>query len=459
MELKKNALYETEIIDYTTEGAGIGRIDGMTVFVPSTAVGDKVKVKILKVTKHLAYGKVEELIQPSFHRQAVDCAVFAPCGGCTFRHISYEAECAFKQKRVEDTLSRIGGVDVGMVQPIICADNCDGYRNKAQLPVTVDKNGRIAVGFFAPRSHRVIPIESCQLQAPVFNEAMRLFTQWANQYHLSAYDEGTHQGILRHLYLRYAEKTGQLMVCVVANAHTLPKSQELVAILQDGLPCLTTVVLNVNTAKTNVITGTECHTLFGEGVITDELCGLTFRISPLSFYQVNRTQAERLYTTAAECAALQPDETLIDLYCGTGTIGLTMARKVKQLIGVEIVPQAIEDARRNAAVNGIDNAQFICGDAAKAAVDLQHQNIRPDCVIIDPPRKGCEAALVDTIAQMSPQRVVYVSCDPATLARDIKRFADCGYCVQKAVPVDMFPRTPHVETVTLITRAGVETTE
>lgn len=452
MELKKNEVHETTIIDYTTEGAGVGKIDGMTVFVPSSAVGDKASVKILKVTKRYAYGKIESLAVPSPYRQTVDCPIFERCGGCTFRHISYASELTFKQKRVQDTLTRIGGLAADLVAPIVGAASCNGYRNKAQLPVTVDKDGKVCVGFFAPRSHRVIPLESCQLQSPIFNEAIRVFLAWANRYQVTPYDETTHSGILRHLYLRYAEKTGQLMVCVVANVHELRKSKQLVEMLVEQLPCLTTVVLNVNTEQTNVITGKECHTLYGQGFITDELCGLSFRISPLSFYQVNRTQAEVLYTLAAQYAALQPHETLLDLYCGTGTIGLTMAHQVERLIGVEIIPQAVEDARRNADENHISNAEFICADAAQAAIALQQRHLHPDCIIVDPPRKGCDAALIHTIADLSPQRVVYVSCDPATLARDVKVFSDFGYTVTKAVPVDMFPRTPHVECVVLMSR-------
>ena len=450
--MKKNEIYKAEITDYTTEGSGVCRIEGMAVFVPSTAVGDIAEVKILKTAKNYAFGKIENLITPSEHRIKPDCPVFEKCGGCTFRHISYECELQFKQKRVTDALTRIGGIDEYLVCPIVRADEPDGYRNKAQLPVTTDKEGRVCVGFFAPRSHRVIPLSSCRLQAPVFNEAISAFLEWANKYKMSTYDETTHTGILRHLYLRFAEKTGQLMVCIVANTAQLRHEKELVSILTDRLPMLRTVVLNTNTAKTNVITGDTCRTLYGDGTITDRLCELDFRISPLSFYQINRSQAERLYGIASELADLKKGETLMDLYCGTGTIGLSMSSLAGRLIGVEIVPQAIEDARKNAADNGITNAEFICADAASAAVRLSERSIRPDCVIIDPPRKGCAPQLIDTVAQMSPERIVYVSCDPATLARDLKIFGEKGYSVNKAVPVDMFPRTVHVETVVLMSR-------
>lgn len=453
MELKKNEIYDSEIIDYTTEGSGVCRINGAAVFVPAAAAGDKAKIRIVKTAGSYAFGKIEELTEPSQYRICPDCELSVKCGGCTFRHISYDSELQFKQKRVYDALTRIGGADGSLVESIVGADSPDHYRNKAQLPVTIDSAGSVRVGFFAPRSHRVIPLDECKLQTEVFNDAISVFLEWAESSGVRPYDEKTHTGILRHLYLRYAARTGELMVCVVANARELRKEKLLVSMLKEKLPALKTVVLNVNTEKTNVITGSECRTLYGDGYITDELCGLRFRISPLSFYQVNRDQAERLYTLAAELASLRRHETLFDLYCGTGTIGLSMASRVKSLIGVEIVPQAIEDAKRNALENGITNAEFICGDASLAAAQLEKRGIRPDCIILDPPRKGCDSELVRTVARMSPKRVVYVSCDPATLARDIKLFAELGYSPERAVPVDMFPRTVHVECVALMTKS------
>ena len=452
MTLKKNDIYQAEIIDYTTEGSGVCKIDGFAVFVPSSAVGDKADIKILKSAKNYAFGKIETILSPSPDRISPDCHIFNRCGGCTFRHITYPSELAFKQKRVFDALTRIGGIDGSLVGEIIGADESNFYRNKAQLPITLDSNGNVKVGFFAQRTHRVIPLDDCQLQSRAFSPAIDIFLKWANQNHISVYDETTHSGILRHLYLRYAEKTDELMFCIVANANELRKEKQLVQMLSDNLPNLKSVVLNTNTDKTNVITGQKCRTLYGDGYITDILCDMKFRISPLSFYQVNRSQAEKLYQKAAEFADLKPNETLLDMYCGTGTIGLTMAKYVKNLIGVEIIPQAVEDAKNNAVLNGIANAEFICADAAKAAETLRKRNIKPDCIILDPPRKGCESSLIDTIAEMSPQRVVYVSCDCATLARDVKLFTEKGYSVQKAIPVDLFPRTPHVECVVLMTK-------
>ncbi len=456
MELKKNEIYQAEIVDYTTEGSGVCKINGMAVFVPSSAVGDKAEVKILKTAKNYAFGKIEKILSPSPNRISCDCDIFGKCGGCTFRHISYESELAFKQKRVFDSLTRIGGIDGSLIADIIGAAESDCYRNKAQLPVTTDNDGKVCVGFFAPRSHRVIPLNDCQLQSRAFAPVIKLFLDWANENKIAPYDETSHTGILRHLYLRYAEKTNELMVCIVANAQELRKEKQLVKILSEHLPNLKSIVLNTNTDKTNVITGKRCRTLYGDGYITDILCGMKFRISPLSFYQVNRSQAEKLYQKAAEFANLNKHETLLDMYCGTGTIGLTMAKYVKNLIGVEIIPQAVEDAKNNAFLNDISNAEFICADAAQAAETLRKRNIKPDCIVLDPPRKGCESSLIETIFGMSPKRVVYVSCDPATLARDIKLFSEKGYFVRKAVPVDLFPRTTHVETVVLLRRKNID---
>lgn len=453
MELKKNEIYTVEIDDYTTEGNGICKVKGIAVFVPNATVGDTAEIRIVKTAKNYAFGKVERIVTPSPERIEPDCGIFRQCGGCTFRHISYEAELRFKQKRVSDALTRIGGIDIGLIGEIIGASDSSGYRNKAQLPVTVDKDGKIRVGFFAPRSHRVIPLDRCALQTPAFNRAVDIFVEWANEVKIPVYDETQHSGILRHLYLRYAAKTDELMVCIVANAESLRKEKLLVEKLTKGLPNLKTVVLNVNTEKTNVITGKKCRNLYGDGTITDELCGLKFRISPLSFYQVNRDQAEKLYSIAADFADLKQGETLMDLYCGTGTIGLSMAHHAGKLIGVEIIPQAIEDAKKNAERNGIVNAEFICADASQAAEQLQQRNIRADCIILDPPRKGCDASVVHAAARMQPKRIVYVSCDPATLARDLKLFVSLGFHVDCVTPVDMFPRTPHVETVVLMSRA------
>ena len=454
--MKKNEIYTAEIIDYTAEGNGVCRIDGMAVFVPNAAVGDIADIRILKPAKNFAYGKIENIITPSDDRQEPDCDIFRKCGGCTFRHISYEAELRFKQKRVTDALTRIGGISAEKVLPIIGAEKINGYRNKAQLPLTVDKDGHICAGFFASKSHRVVPLEECALQSPVFNEVSRVFLEWANEEKLTVYNEREHKGVLRHLYIRHAKKTDELMVCVVINADNVKGEKRLTDKLVNTFDNLKTVVININKEKTNVITGKKSRVIYGDGYITDELCGLKFRISPLSFYQVNRDQAERLYVIAADFADLKKGETLLDLYCGTGTIGLSMADKAGKLIGAEIIPQAIDDARLNAERNGIENARFICGDAGEAAERLKNEGISPGCIIVDPPRKGCDGKLIETVCIMSPKRIVYVSCDPATLARDVRIFEEKGYDVKKAVPVDMFPRTAHVETVVLMSRPLTE---
>ena len=450
--LRKNEIYRAEITDYTTEGSGICRIDGIAVFVQNAAVGDIADIRIIKPAKNYAFGKIESIIDSSPDRIAADCPVCDKCGGCSFRHITYDSELLFKQKRVTDALTRIGGLEKEITEPIEAADGSSRYRNKAQLPIAYDKNGSVCVGFYAMHSHRVIPLEDCLLHTELFTKAAKVFLEWANKYAVPPYDEAAHKGILRHLYLRQAQKTNELMVCIVANAKELRRERELVTSLCDALPELKTVVLNTNTDRTNVITGRLNRTLYGDGYITDELCSLRFRISPLSFYQVNRDQAEKLYGIASEFADINDSDVLLDLYCGTGTIGLTMAKKAKKLIGVEIIPQAIEDARLNASLNGITNAEFICSDASDAAHELNKRHLRPDCIILDPPRKGCDRALIGTVSQMDPKRIVYVSCDPATLARDIKLFSELGFTVQRVKPVDMFPRTGHVETVVLMKR-------
>ncbi len=452
MELEKNKIYLGEAVDYTAEGNGVFKINGMTVFVPNTAVGDKAEVKIVKVGKNYSFGRLERIISPSDDRITSDCEIFNKCGGCVFRHINYSAELKFKCKRVYDALTRIGGIDGNIIGDIVPSPSCNAYRNKAQLPITRDINDKIRVGFFAPRSHRVIPLDYCPLQSESFNKAVDVFLKWANISGESVYDEAIHKGVLRHLYLRYSKKTGELMVCIIANSDRLKNEEKLIELLKDELPELKTVVLNINRERTNVITGKKCRNLYGDGYITDELCGLKFRISPLSFYQVNRDAAEKLYGIAAELANLNSNETLLDMYCGTGTIGLSMASRVKSLIGVEIVPQAIEDAKKNAEVNGIQNVRFICSDAIEAARLLYDEGVRPDCIILDPPRKGCGSELISIVSGMLPDRIVYVSCDPATLARDLAIFKEKGYSARKAVPVDMFPRTGHVECVVLMTK-------
>lgn len=447
MELRKNDIINLNITAMSSEGVGIGRTeDGLAVFVPMSAVGDKLRVKILKVKKTLAYGKIEEIINPSSDRIESDCRVSRLCGGCVYNHISYEAELAYKEKRVADAISRIGGIDT-KVNPIVGAQNSSRYRNKAQIPVGLNSEGKVAMGFFSRHSHRIVDSMDCMLQPEVFLTASKILREFIEENNISVYDEQTHSGLVRHLYLRYGEATDELMVCVVINGDKIPCEAELIRCITSELPNVKSIIINSNKEKTNVIVGKSFRTIYGEDYITDELCSLKFLISPQSFYQVNRTQAERLYSIARDYASLQGDETLIDLYCGTGTIGLSMAKACKELVGVEIVPKAIEDAKKNAINNGITNARFICADAKDAAAQLESEGVKPDVVILDPPRKGCDSELITTVASMKPRRIVYVSCDPATLARDLKLFAELGYKTQEVTPVDMFPRTAHVESV------------
>lgn len=446
--MQKNDEIVLSITDMTAEGSGIGKYGGMAVFVPLTAVGDTAKVKILKVKKSYAYGKLLEIITPSVDRLENNCPVFSRCGGCVYRHISYEAECRIKTARVYEAVKRIGGVDLPP-RPIIPSKSTAHYRNKAQYPI--DPSG--AVGFYSFHSHRIIPCDRCALQPEIFNEITSAFSEWVRKNNISVYREETQTGLLRHIYIRLAEATGEIMVCTVINGTSLPHSDSLIeTMLSICGERLKSLQININTENTNVILGEKCRVLYGKPYITDVLCGLKIRLSPLSFYQVNRTTAEKLYTKAAEYA--KPDgKIVLDLYCGAGTIGLSMAERAEKIIGVEIVPQAVCDARFNAAENGIENAEFICDDAAGAALKLAEKGITPDVVILDPPRKGCSPELIRTVSEeFAPERIVYVSCDPATLARDIRLFTESGYRLAKYTPVDMFPKTSHVETVCLLSK-------
>ena len=452
MQIKKNNIVNLEIDNCGLDGSGIGRLDGLAVFVPSTATGDIIKAHILKVKTNCAFAKIEEIITPSPDRVECPCPVYLKCGGCSFGHINYDAEATIKESHVRECFKRIGNVEPEF-EPIIKAENIYRYRNKAQFPVRIDGD-EISIGFYAIHSHRVVNCPDCMLQPEEFETILGVFKKHIKRFRISSYDEKEHYGLLRHIYIRKGTKSGEIMVCPVINGDSLPGESELIKALTDACPGIKSIIINTNIDKTNVILGKKCRTIYGKDYITDTLCGMNFRLSPLSFYQVNRDQAEKLYEKAAEYAGLTGKETLLDLYCGTGTIGLTMADKAKSLIGVEIVEQAIEDAKINAQENGIENARFICSDAAQAAIMLAKEGIRPDVIILDPPRKGCTPELINTVAKMEPKRIVYVSCDPATLARDCKLFDELNYKTVKATPADLFPRAGHCETVALITRAG-----
>lgn len=454
MLLKKNDIVDLTITSATAEGSGVGKTqDGIAVFVPLSAIGDRLEVRILKVKKTYAFGKTEKIITPSPSRITPDCPVFSKCGGCTWRHISYDEECKIKQQKVIDAVTRIGGITDIMFEPIIKNDGINRYRNKAQLPVGIDRNGSPVIGFYSFHTHRITDCWDCLLQPEIFTEVVEVTREFIKKTNTSVYDEHTGKGALRHIYIRLGEKTNELMVCYVVNANGLKQENLLIDMLKKALPNLKSVIFNSNRENTNVILGAKNRTAYGTDFITDELCGLKFKISPFSFWQVNRNQAEKLYNKAKEYANLKSDEILLDLYCGTGTIGLTMAKNCKSLVGVEIVEQAVRDARENAELNNISNARFICDDASGAAEKLKNEGLKPDVVILDPPRKGCGEGLVKTIAAISPSRVVYVSCDPATLARDLQYFTQNGYTPKQITPCDMFSRTYHIESVCLIEKS------
>ena len=450
MELAKNQEHTVTIEGYGEGGMGVARIDGRVVFVHGALRGEKCRVLILKTLKSVAFAKVLEVIEPSSERITPDCPYFPRCGGCTYRHIRYEEELRLKRQRVQDNLSRIGGSDV-TVEEILGARDTLRYRNKAQYPVSKDG----AVGFYRARTHEVIECEHCLLVKPEADAAAEALREYMQSCRVAGYDEKTGRGLVRHLYVR-SNAAGESLVCVLVNGDKLPKEDRLVTLLRDACPKCTGIVLGTNTKKGNVILGDRYRTLWGSDRLEDTLCGKTFRLSVPSFYQVNRVQAERLYAKAIEFAGLTGQEMVLDLYCGAGTITLALSDHAKKVLGAEIVPEAIDDARENAARNGVKNAEFFCGDASDVAKKLARENLRPDVITVDPPRRGLAADVVESIAEMQPGRVVYVSCDSATMARDVKRLADLGYTAQRACAVDMFPRADHVETVCLLSKLNAK---
>lgn len=450
--IKKNDVITLEITDLTSEGMGVGRVDGYVVFVAGTSPGDVVSARVLKADKSFGYAKIEEIIKSSDMRTSPDCPVFPRCGGCLYRHIKYENERGIKKGWVVENFRRIGGFDVGDIE-IYSPSSPDGYRNKAQYPAETQKDGQLRFGFYSTHSHRVAPCRACALQPDFYADIVGAAEDFLNKYKIPAYSEESGAGLVRHLYVRHGVGSGEVMVALVINGDTLPHSDEFTDALRGAAPGVVSVMLIKNTEKTNVILGEKSSVLWGKGGITDTLCKMKFDISPHSFYQVNHDGAELLYGLAAKYASLSGGETLVDLYCGTGTIGLSMAKDAGKLIGVEIVPSAVENARENAKKNGIENAEFICADAGKAANMLADSGIRPDVLIVDPPRKGCGADVYDAIGKMRPERIVMISCNSATGARDARAFAEIGYKLKDIAAVDMFPRTGHVESVVLMSRA------
>ena len=447
-QFRKNQIVELTVERYGSEGEGIAHLsDGRVCFVAGALAGERCAVQLLKVGKTAVWGKVNEVLSPSPARTTSDCPHFPKCGGCSLRHMSYEEELSFKKQKVQDALRRIGGSDIE-VSAIYGAEDTLRYRNKVQFPVGNDG----AIGFFRSRSHQVVDIEDCLLQPESTASIRKAVKEWMADYGVPAYDETAHKGVVRHLYLRFSRE--EILVCLVVNAKQLPHADELVELLKKACPNLAGIAVNYNTEKTNVILGRRTEALWGQDFLDDTLRGLTFRLSVPSFYQVNRDQTEVLYGLALDFAALTGKETVLDLYCGIGTITLCLAQKAGKVYGAEVVPEAIEDAKKNAARNGIENTEFFCGDAADIAAKFASDGIRPEVICVDPPRKGLAESVVHSIAQMAPDRVVYVSCDPATLARDVKRFTEVGYTPAKAVTVDLFPNTPHIESVLLLTKNG-----
>ena len=446
--MEKNKTYRAEITDLTAEGAGVARIDGQVVFVPGVIPGEACEIRIDHVGKTCAYASLVRVLEASAHRVEPECPHFGRCGGCVFWHMDYACELEQKRKRVQDALQRIGGVALSELS-ITGSESIYGYRNKVQFPVQA-QSGRPVAGFYRAGSHAVIAIADCKIQPESANLAREAVLRWMEQEHIAAYDERTHAGVVRHIYLRTAKKDGRVLFCLIVNGKTLAKKQALVREILAAVPEVCGIVVNYNTKKSNVILGERFETLYGDGALEDTLLGLTFRLSPAAFYQVNHDQAERLYEKAIEFAGLRGEETALDLYCGSGTITLCLARHVKKVYGVEIVDAAIRDARQNAARNEISNAEFFCADAGEAAARFAKEGVRPDVIVIDPPRKGVSEDVIAAMAQMAPARIVYVSCDPATLARDVARLREKGYEAKKAHCFDLFPRCAHVETVVML---------
>ena len=447
--LEKGKIYEAVISDYTAEGQGVAKVEGCAVFIPNAIAGEKVLVRIEKAQKTWAAGKITEILEKSPHRVNRECPVAKLCGGCDFWHMDYEEESRMKAQRVLQTLNRIGGENLEEL-PILAAPDCHGYRNKAQYPVA-SKKGRVYAGFFKAGTHQVVENERCLILPEETDRIKKIVIDYVNHYRISAYDETAHKGLLRHIYVRKGAVSGQILVCLVVNGRKLPHPEDLIKGLQ-AVPGFTSLVLSVNTKKGNTILGDEFITLYGPGYIEDILCGLNFRLSARSFYQVNHHQAQRLYEAAIAQAEITKEDTVLDLYCGVGTITLIMAKAAGKVIGVEVIPQAVEDARDNAKRNGIENAEFFCGDAGEAALDLEAKGIKADVVVVDPPRKGLNADAIEALARFAPRRIVYVSCDPATLARDVALLKERGYQVKNAMAADLFPRCAHVESIVCFAR-------
>ena len=455
MVIEKNKVYTAECLSLGSEGEGIVKIDGFTVFVNGMLPGEKGKILIVKVKKSFGYGKLTELIEPSPERAVPPCPYYKTCGGCSIQHMSYKAQLEFKRNKVRDCVERIGGIFGAEYPETIGMDEPWRYRNKAQYPVGKDRDGKTVIGFYAPRSHRITDIDGCMLQMDGSEKIIEITRKYIEKYNVPVYDETAHSGLLRHVITRTSRSTGEMMVTFVINGKNLPHSGELIEELRKT-GYVASVALNINREKTNAILGDKSLTLWGKDTIRDEIGGVKFDISSLSFYQVNPVQTEKLYGLAIDAAGLTGRETVIDVYCGIGTISLLAAKKAKTVHGIEIVERAVEDAKANAVINGIENASFEAGKAEDILPKMYAEGTRADVIFVDPPRKGLEPSVIEAVCGMEPDRIVYVSCDPATLARDIKWLGAHGYEFQEATPCDMFPWTGHVETVVLLSKGEID---
>ena len=454
--MKKNEMTNVIIEDIGVNGEGIGKVDGYTLFIKDALIGDEIEAKVIKAKKNYGYAKMMKILKASDHRVAAKCPVARQCGGCQIQELSYEEQLRFKEKKVRQNLERIGGFSPEFIdkvmEPVCGMEEPFYYRNKAQFPFGTDKEGHIITGFYAGRTHQIIPNKECALGVKENKEILEILVDFMEKYHVSSYNEETHKGLVRHALIRYGFTTKEIMVCLVINGDKIPHSEKLVENLCK-IKGMTSITYSVNKENTNVIMGKEIGILWGQGYITDYIGNVKYQISPLSFYQVNPAQTEKLYGLALEYAQLKGNETVWDLYCGIGTISLFLAQKAKKVYGVEIIPQAIEDAKNNAKINGIDNAQFFVGKAEEVLPEQYEKNkVYADVIVVDPPRKGCDETLLDTMVKMNPERIVYVSCDSATLARDLKYLCERGYVIKKARAVDQFPMTVHVETVAVLSR-------
>ena len=442
--LIQNRIYTATITDYTIQGQGIAHVEGCAVFIPNAIAGEVCEIQITKAAKTWAAGRIRRILEVSPHRVNRACPQSKLCGGCAFQHMDYQEECRLKAERVRQALNRLGG-EALKTMDLLPAPETRRYRNKAQYPVAQEKQ-RAMAGFYREGTHQVVSCPQCGILAPEMDAVRDAVVDYMNQYRVSAYDEGSGTGLVRHIYVRKGWVSGQLLVCLVVNGTRLPRQEALLERLQ-RIPGFATLVLSVHQKPGNAVLGNTFHTLYGPGWIEDTLRGLTFRLSPRSFYQVNHDQAERLYELAIAGAGIQKTDVVLDLYCGVGTITLAMAKAAGRVIGVEVEPQAVADAQDNARRNGVQNAEFFCGDAGQAALSLREQGLTPDVVVVDPPRKGLSPDVIQALAQMSPRKIVYISCDPATLARDVALLKERNFQLLGARAVDMFPRCAHVETV------------